>query len=118
MILVDTSGWIDHLRRRDSGLVRLLEEDGVLMHPWILGELSLGSIADRNGFIRMLERLPILLPATDREIRGAVEDRRLFGRGIGWVDAGLIASCLARPCRLWTRDGKLKTIAEELGLSP
>jgi hypothetical protein len=118
MILVDTSVWINHLRRKQSILVNLLEDDHVLMHPWVLGEIALGSLADRTGFIRMLSYLPKLRPAKDEDIFTTLENLRLFSRGIGWVDAGLITSCLQRPCRLWTHDKKLKEIVEELHMSP
>lgn len=116
MILADTGVWIDHLRRSDPALVRLLEDDGLLMHPWVLGELALGSIRDRKAFVGYLDCLPRLSPAPDADILALVESARLNARGIGWVDAGLLAACKAYPCRLWTRDARLAALAAELGL--
>ena len=116
MILVDSSVWIDHLRRREARLARLLEEDMALTHPWILGELALGSMANRERILGLLGRLPNIRPAADEAIRELIETERLYGRGIGWVDAGLLASCRARQCRLWSRDKRLAALARELGL--
>jgi len=115
MILVDTSIWIDHLRQSEPGLVSLLENDQVLMHPWVRGELALGSIKDRINFIDYLSRLPELRPANTPGIMELIEHFHLHGRGIGWVDAGLLAACLAWPCRIWTRDKRMADIAAELG---
>ncbi|MDP3177676.1 MAG: PIN domain-containing protein [Spirochaetaceae bacterium] len=116
MILADTNIWIDHLRAGDSRLVHLLEEDELFMHPAIRGELSLGSIRDRTGFITMLAYLPSLKPSPDEEVMALIEETQLFGRGIGWVDAQLLTACLSRPCRFWTRDRRLAAVATELGI--
>jgi predicted nucleic acid-binding protein len=117
MILADTNIWIDHLRSAEPRLVRLLEEDELLMHPAIIGELALGSIHDRSGFIALLAYLPALKASPAPEVMSLIEEARLFGRGIGWVDAELLAACLARPCRLWTRDRRLAAVATELGIT-
>jgi len=117
VILADTNIWIDHLRRGDPELVRLLENDEVLMHPWIRGELALGSIHDRNPFIEYLGYLPQLHPVTDAAVFDLIESASLHARGIGWVDAGLLAACKAWPCRLWTKDSRLAGLAGELGIA-
>ena len=117
MILVDTSVWIDHLRKPEPDLVRLLENDQVLMHPWVRGELALGSIKDRYNFIEHLARLPELRPVAISELMGTIERLRLYSRGIGLVDAGLLSACLDWPCRLWTRDKRLSDIVVELGIA-
>jgi len=117
MTLVDTSVWIDHLRRREPRLERLLDDDQVLMHPWVRGELALGLLADRNKFLKLLSYLPALRPAKDENVFELIESAGLCGRGVGWVDAGLLASCLARPCLLWTRDSRLAAIAAGLGVA-
>ncbi|MFZ4615570.1 MAG: PIN domain-containing protein [Rectinemataceae bacterium] len=116
MILVDTSVWIDHLRQSNQQLVELLEVDEVLAHPWVMGELALGSINDRKTFLSMLGYLPKLAQASDAAILAFIESRKLAARGIGWVDAGLLAACAARPCRIFTLDKKLNSLAEEIGL--
>jgi predicted nucleic acid-binding protein len=115
VILADSSIWIGHLRAGSPDLQRLLEEDMILMHPWIHGELALGSIRDRGRFLSYLALLPRLPPASDAAILTLIEDSRLAARGIGWVDAGLLAACVAYPCRLWTLDGRLARLAGELG---
>lgn len=117
MILADTSVWIDHLRRSDATLIRLLGDDQVLMHPWIRGELALGSIRDGERFVQYLDYLPRLTPVADAEIFSLIESAALHSRGIGWVDAGLLAACKAYPCRLWTLDRSLAEAAESLGLA-
>jgi len=116
VILADTNVWIDHLKCVTPELVQLLEKDEVLMHPWIQGELALGSIRDRKGFIQYLGYLPQLRPLDDSAIFDLIESESLHARGIGWVDAGLLAACKAYPCRLWTNDGRLAELATELGI--
>jgi hypothetical protein len=117
VLLVDTNVWIEHLHKGEPRLVRLLEDDLVVMHPWIRGELALGSLASRERFLKLLDYLPALRPVKDQDVFALIESVRLAGRGIGWVDTGLLASCLAWPCKLWTRDARLATIARELGVA-
>ncbi len=117
MILVDTSVWIDHLRSKDPRLVKLLEDDLVLVHPWVKGELDLGLIKDREKFFKFLGYLTELRPVKDAEVLAFIESNSLAGRGIGWVDAGLLAACQARSCSIWSRDKRLVAIARELGLA-
>jgi predicted nucleic acid-binding protein len=117
VILVDTSIWIDHLRTGDARLVGLLERSEVLTHSMVVGELALGSIAPREVLLDSLESLPHATEASPAEVRHLVESRQLYGRGIGLVDAHLLASVLLTPrARLWTRDRRLGTIARELDL--
>jgi predicted nucleic acid-binding protein len=117
VILVDTNVWIDHLTKKDPRLARLIDDDLVLIHPWIRGELALGALADREEFLKLLGYLPELPSARDSTILALIESAALHSRGIGWVDAGLLASCLARPCRIWTRDKRLAAVARELGVA-
>ena len=116
MTLVDTSVWIDHLRQGNQRLVELVDADEVLAHPWVIGELALGSFHDRAAFLAMLGYLPRLAPQSDAAVLAFIEARKLAARGIGWVDAGLLAASVARPCRIFTFDRKLGELAEELGL--
>ena len=117
-ILVDTSVWINHFREADSQLQALLEEGQVATHPFIVGELALGSIRSRSDVITWLRKLPQLPVANDEEILFFIEDRQLFARGIGLVDAYLLAACLlAGGVRLWTCDKRLAAVAETLGLA-
>ena len=118
MILVDTSIWIDHLRTDNSALKRLLDAGRVLMHPFVIGELALGRMRQREVILAALSDLPRAELATDAEVLGFVDREALFGRGIGYVDVHLLASVrLTAGTRLWTRDTRLRDVAEELGLA-
>lgn len=115
MILVDTSIWVDHLRTEDSHLIGLLERSEVLTHSMILGELALGSIGPRQALLDSLAALPRSVEASHDEVRYLIEARGLHGRGIGLVDAHLLASVILTPeARLWTRDRRLGEVAREL----
>ena len=117
MILVDTSVWIEHLRRSDSRLLVALEAGEVLTHPFVIGELACGNLRNRGEILDLLANLPAAPTAAEAEVLGFIERRKLMGRGIGYVDAHLLAAtALARPARLWTRDRRLAVIATELGL--
>ena len=117
MILVDTSIWIDHLRAGDPQLVGFLQDGQVLAHPWVTGELALGHLSRRNEILGLLHNLPQATLATDVEVLTLMENQHLFGLGIGYVDAQLLAATLLTPdARLWTRDKRLATIAVRLGL--
>ncbi len=118
MVLVDTSVWIDHLRFCDLGLTQLLESSKVLGHPHILGELALGNLKHRARVMAALRELPQIPVAADSEVLYFIDEGALFGRGIGYVDAHLLASLrLAPGTRLWTRDQRLRAVADELGLA-
>lgn len=120
MILVDTSVWVDHLRRGDPVLADALENGEVAMHPFVVGELACGNLPDRASFFRLLEELPPAPLAAHPEVLALVERRRLAGKGLGFVDVHLLASTLlgARDAlRLWTRDGALQAAAQSLGIA-
>jgi predicted nucleic acid-binding protein len=116
VILVDTSIWIDHLRAGHSTLVRLLERDLVLTHPWVIGELALGHISHRREVLGLLTNLPQATVATTDEILTLVEGHQLYGLGIGYVDAQILASThLTRDAQLWTNDKRLAAVAARVG---
>ncbi len=116
MILLDTSVWIDHLRDSDHQVVAALERGQVLGHSWVTGELALGHIPNRNEVLRLLSRLPRATVAIEPEILGLVAAEGLSERGIGFVDAALLASArLTADAALWTRDKRLRAVAAELG---
>lgn len=118
MILADTSVWIDHLRGREGGLAPLLEAGRVLMHPAVLGEITLGSLRQRDVVLRAMAGLPRAVVATEAEVMLLVERHALHGQGIGWVDAQLLAGALLTPeARLWTADRRLAGVAERLGVA-
>ena len=116
MVLVDTSVWIAHFREGQPALAGLLSEGLVLMHPFVAGELACGNLKKRAFVLSDLAALPVATRASDAEVMRLVEDRRLWGRGLGWIDAHLIASALLSHCPLWTLDKQLATAASELGL--
>jgi predicted nucleic acid-binding protein len=116
MVLVDTSIWIEHFRRGEPTLAKRLSEGLVLMHPFVAGELACGNLRDRAAILSDLHALPAAKPASHAEVLQLIEDRRLWGRGLGWIDAHLLASALLSNCRLWTLDTRLEKAAAELGL--
>jgi len=116
LILVDTSVWVDHLRRSDAGLAGLLERGQVLMHPFVIGEIACGSLSDRALTLELLQQLPMAAVAEPDEALGFIERRGLHGTGIGHVDVHLLAStALNAGSTLWTRDKRLRELAETLG---
>jgi predicted nucleic acid-binding protein len=117
MILVDTSIWVDHLRANLPALGDLLDNAAVLGHPWVTGELALGSMTQRDVILGLLANLPQAVVATPDEVLTLVRVQRLHGRGIGYVDAQLLASTLLTAgARLWTGDRHLAAISAELGV--
>ena len=118
MILVDTSVWIDHLRAGDAALVRLLETGRVLAHPYVIGELALGSLKNRDVVVSTLGDLPRVTVATDDEVLRFIGEQTLFGLGIGYVDAHLLAATRLTPgATIWTRDKRLAATVERLSLA-
>lgn len=118
MILVDTAVWIDHLRDDDAHLAGLLDRGQVLAHPWVTGELALGSMQNRAEILRLLDDLPQASVATAAEIRELVEQHELLGVGIGYVDVQLLAATmLTADAELWTRDRRLEAAAQRRGLA-
>lgn len=115
MILVDTSVWVDHLRHGDAQLVELLEANAVVMHPFVVGEIACGSLAERALTLELLQHLPLAVVAEADEILAYIESRRLHGKGIGYVDVHLLASATLAGVQLWTRDKRLLAVAQELG---
>jgi predicted nucleic acid-binding protein len=117
VILVDTSVWIDHLRAGHSVLAHLLERGRVLGHPWIVGEIALGSLARRREVVGLLGGLPQAEVATAAELAAFIERHRLFGLDIGYVDVQLLAATrLTADARLWTADKRLAAAADRLDL--
>jgi predicted nucleic acid-binding protein len=118
LILLDTSLWVDHLRQGDLRVASLLSAGQILAHPHVIGELALGHLRQRATILSALADLPQARPATDAEVMFFIERHGLAGRGIGWVDAHLLAATrLTEGARFWTRDRRLAAIAEEMGLS-
>ena len=118
MILVDTSVWVDHLRAGDKALAALLDAGMVLAHPFVIGELALGNLRQREIVLNALADLPHASVATDAEVLHFIERHALFGRGIGYIDAHLLAGAqLTEGSELWTNDRRLHDVAAQLGLA-
>ena len=117
MILVDTSVWVEHLRRGSASLAASLEAGGVLCHPFVIGELACGRLHARTEVLALLAALPQATLASDAEVMGFVDRHAIFGRGIGWVDAHLLAAAALSDATLWTLDKRLATVTRSLGLA-
>ncbi|CAG0960969.1 Ribonuclease VapC32 [Gammaproteobacteria bacterium] len=117
MILVDTSIWIDHLRAAGGPLTSMLQTHRVYIHPWVIGELACGNLGNRQEVLGLLRSLPYLAPAREGEVLHFIEQHRLMGRGIGYIDAHLLAATATHAAQIWTRDKRLNGIAQDLGLA-
>ena len=116
MILADTSIWIEHLRRSNDRLLLIMSRQQILSHPFVIGELAL--CGHRVSMSLLLQKVSSAIRASDREALNLIHDRRLSGRGIGYVDAHLLASALLTPgAKLWTLDVKLRDVALEAGVA-
>jgi predicted nucleic acid-binding protein len=115
VILVDTSVWIEHLRSGSAKLVRLLRSGQVWTHAFIIGEIACGDLRNRSRILADLAALPLAVSATDEEVLRLIDERKLWGKGIGWVDAHLLASAALSKCPLWTLDNALRRAANSLG---
>jgi predicted nucleic acid-binding protein len=117
MVLVDTSVWINHLRRANRDLITLLEKSLVVAHPFVIGELACGSLRRREEVLQWLRFLPSATLAEDDEVLEMIEAETLRGRRIGWVDAHLAAAARLGTDRLWTVDKRLNQVCVEFGIA-
>lgn len=117
MILIDTSVWVDHFRQRNVALAALLRDTQAACHPFVIGELACGNLANRPEIISLLSALPSLTKASDEEVLEFIGRHRLSGRGLGLVDIHLLASCMLDGVPLWSSDKRLVEAAAELGLA-
>jgi predicted nucleic acid-binding protein len=116
VILVDSSVWIDHFNKSDSHLIEILDQSEVSVHPMVIGELALGGIRDRGTVLDLLDDLPFAENASHPEVMALIETRQLYGRGLSFIDAHLLASAAISPeTSLWTRDKRLRSAALEMG---
>jgi len=117
-VLVDTSVWMDFLRSGEQVLKSLLNSNRVVMHPMIIGELACGNLKKRQSLLKLWNSLKLLPQASHEEVLYFIEHKSLMGRGIGYIDAHLLASVtLAADVQLWTRDKRLAGIASSQGLN-
>jgi len=117
MVLVDTSVWINHFRRANRNLIALLERSLVVAHPFVIGELTCGTLRHREEILLWLRFLPSATVADDDEVLAMIEIEILWGKGIGWVDAHLAASARLAGGRLWTADKQLHRVSTELAIA-
>ena len=116
MVLVDTSIWISHFRENNSHLKKLLLDESVACHPFIIGELACGNIKNRKEIIPLLQALPKALVAENDEVLQFIEQKKLMGIGIGLIDVHLLASSLLTGVPLWTTDKRMRTTASKFNI--
>lgn len=118
MILADTAIWIDYLGKGDPLMAMLLDADRIVTHPFVIGEIALGDLKPRAATLAELAAVPTVPVAEAEEVIDVIERYALYGSGVGYVDAHLIASTLLAPgVGLWTRDKRLHAAAERLGVA-
>ena len=117
MVLVDTSVWVAHLRAGENGLIGLLNNSQVLIHPFIIGELACGNFKNRAEILSLLQSLPVAAVAEHTEVMQFIEDHQLMSRGIGYVDVHLLTSVMLTGVSIWTFDKKLKAAAALFGIN-
>ena len=114
MTLVDTSVWIDHLRKADSDLAKRLNEGRVVCHPFIIGEIALGNIARRPDVLELLQALPAVEVAAHETVLRFSKQHDLAATGLGWVDVHLLTAAGASGAELLTHDRRLRAQAVRL----
>jgi len=117
MYLVDSSAWIAHLKGSTTPLSKLLTDNEVLVHPFIVGELSCGTLKNREEFLSLMSSLPSTLIADHQEVLILIKERKLYGSGIGWIDAHLLVSCLLTNAKILTYDKALSRAAKKLKIN-
>ena len=116
MILVDTSVWVDHLNKAEPELIKLLNLTMVCIHPFIIGELSCGNISNRFEILTLLKSLPRIEPAFEEEVYALIDNKKLYGIGVGYIDIHLLAAALINDLKIWTTDKALKKTAQKLNI--
>ena len=116
MVLADTSIWVEHFRNGNNGLETLLNEGRIICHSFVIGELACGNLRNRQEILSLLQALPMAIHAEHEEVMRLIEERRLMGKGLGYVDMHLLASSLLTGISLWTLDKRLSEISLALNL--
>ncbi len=116
MILIDTSVWIHHLRKSTPQLQRLLLEEQVMCHPFVIGEVACGNLKNRGEILSLMRALPKAEVAEHEEVLRFINNKSLFGVGIGLIDVHLLASTFLSKSKILTEDKKLQRIASKLGV--
>ena len=118
MVLVDTSVWVAHLRHGTIGLTPRLQAGQVCCHPFIIGELACGNLKHRSLILSLLQALPQAMEAEHEEVMQFIENYRLMGKGLGYIDLHLLASARLTKVSIWSLDKKLNAVAGKLALAP
>jgi predicted nucleic acid-binding protein len=116
-VLADTSVWIDHFKRRNSTLEQFLEKDAVSCHEFVVGELACGTLRHRAEILGLLSGLQTVPTVDHEEALHFLSERRLMGRGLGWVDVHLLASAIVTGEQLFTLDRRLAAAASAMGIA-
>ncbi len=116
MVLVDSSVWSDHFRSANGHLVSLLKTNSVAAHRFIIGEIACGNLARRATVLGLLRALPQVATASEDEVLFFLDRHRLAGKGIGYIDAHLLATAAIASVPLWTADKRLSLVAGTLGM--
>jgi len=114
MVLVDTSVWVSHFRRKNDRLENLLSQEFVYCHPFIIGELACGHLQNRDEILYLMQELPGAIQATDKDVLIFIEKHRLMGKGLGIVDIHLLASASLSGLLIWTDDKRMRQVAHQL----
>jgi predicted nucleic acid-binding protein len=117
MILADTSIWINHLDKSNEVMSRLLHEDKIVLHPFVVGEIALGNLKNRKLILGSLQKFKALAIADEQDVLELIDVHGLSGVGIGYVDTHLLASAALANARLWTLDKQLAAAAQKLHVS-
>jgi predicted nucleic acid-binding protein len=116
MVLVDTSVWVEHFRYGNIGLENPLNDGDVVCHLFIIGELACGNLSNRSEILSLLRALPLAKHAEHEEVMHFIENYKLMGKGLGYIDMHLISSAILSKVPVWTLDKKLKEVSSKLGL--
>ena len=119
MVLVDTSVWIRFLANRApfaAELDRLLETEEAAGHDLVYGELLIGDPGGRRQLLNSYDLMYRLPAVSHADVASFVRARKLHGRGIGWIDAHLLASTVVADALVWTADEHLARLAGKLGI--
>ena len=117
MVLVDTSVWVSHLREGSERLAKLLNDGDIMSHPFVVGELACGNLKNRDEILALLESLPSVPIAEHDEILTFIKNKKLMGKGLGYIDIHLLASALLANVPVWTLDKQLKEMARRLNVN-
>ncbi len=117
MIAADTSACANHFLQGDSVLARLLTEEEIAVHPFIVGEIAAGNLKHRSEVLLDLSFLPQLPVAQESEVHHLLESQRLWGSGLGWIDLHILTAAAPSRCRLYTPDRAMKRAGTQLGLA-